>query len=62
MSFHTFEASYVLTSKYGRVVTKYVGTRPKSTKTCVWVPKVFVTMYKDPRPFGYLNAKPKPML
>jgi hypothetical protein len=35
MSFDTFEASYVLTSKSGKVVAKYVGTRPKSPKNCV---------------------------
>jgi hypothetical protein len=35
LSFKTFDAFYVLTSKSGRVVAKYVGTRPKSPKTCV---------------------------
>jgi hypothetical protein len=35
MPFHTFEACYVLTSKSGKVVPKYVDTRPRSPKTCV---------------------------
>jgi hypothetical protein len=39
ISFKTFDASYVLTNKSGKVVTKYVGGKQKSPKTCVWVPK-----------------------
>jgi hypothetical protein len=35
MLFHTFEASYVLTSKSSRVVAKYVRTRPNSPEACV---------------------------
>jgi hypothetical protein len=35
LSFKTFDASYVLTSKSGRVVAKYVGGRHKSPKTYV---------------------------
>jgi hypothetical protein len=35
LSFKTFDASYVLTSKSGRVVAKYVASRHKSPKTCV---------------------------
>jgi hypothetical protein len=48
MSFHTFDASYLLTNKYGKVVAKYVGPRHKSSKTCVWVLKVLVTNVKGP--------------
>jgi hypothetical protein len=55
ISFKTFDATYVLTNKSGKVVTKYVGGKHKSPKTCVWVPKVLV----DPRPFGYLRIRPK---
>jgi hypothetical protein len=33
-------ASYVLTNKSGKVVVKYVGGKHKSSKTCVWVPKM----------------------
>jgi hypothetical protein len=40
ISFKTFDASYVLTNKSGKVVAKYVGGKHKGSKTCVWVPKV----------------------
>jgi hypothetical protein len=49
LSFKTFDESYVLTSKSDRVVTKYVGGRYKSPKTCVWVPKVLVSNVKGPK-------------
>jgi hypothetical protein len=38
-SFKTFDASYVLTNKSGKIVAKYVGGKHKGSKTCVWVPK-----------------------
>jgi hypothetical protein len=59
ISFKTFDASYVLTNKSGKVVAKYVGGKHKSPKTCVWVPKVLVSNVKGPRPFGYLRTRPK---
>jgi hypothetical protein len=40
ISFKTFDASYVLTNKSGKVVAKYVGGKHKSPETCVWVPNV----------------------
>jgi hypothetical protein len=43
ISFKTFDASYVLTNKSGKVVAKYVGGKHKGLKTCVWVPKVLVS-------------------
>jgi hypothetical protein len=46
ISFKTFDASYVLTNKSGKVVAKYVGGKHKSHKTCVWVPKVLVSNVK----------------
>jgi hypothetical protein len=49
LSFKTFDASYVLTSKSGRVVPKYVGGRHKSPKTCVWVSKVLISNVKGPK-------------
>jgi hypothetical protein len=42
ISFKTFDASYVLTNKSGKVVAKFVGGKHKESKTCVWVPKVLV--------------------
>jgi hypothetical protein len=49
ISFKTFDASYVLTNKTGKVVAKYVGTKHKGSKTCVWVPKVLVSNVKGPK-------------
>jgi hypothetical protein len=48
ISFKTFDASYVLTNKSGKVVAKYVGGKHKSSKTGVWVPKVLVSNVKGP--------------
>jgi hypothetical protein len=49
ISFKTFDASYVLTNKSGKVVAKYVGGKHKSPKTCVWVPNVLVSNVKGPK-------------
>jgi hypothetical protein len=49
VSFKTFDASYVLTNKSGKVVVKYVGGKHKSSKTCVWIPKVLVSNVKGPK-------------
>jgi hypothetical protein len=49
ISFKTFDASYVLTNKSGKVLAKYVGDKRKSPKTCVWVPKVLVSNVKGPK-------------
>jgi hypothetical protein len=35
ISFKTFDASYVLTNKSGKVVAKYVGGKHKGSKSCV---------------------------
>jgi hypothetical protein len=35
ISFKTFDASYVLTNKLGKIVAKYVGGKHKSPKTCL---------------------------
>jgi hypothetical protein len=49
ISFKTFDASYVLTNKSGKVVAKYIGGKHKGSKTCVWVPKVLVSNVKGPK-------------
>jgi hypothetical protein len=49
ISFKTFDATYVLTNKSGKVVAKYVGGKHKSPNTCVWVPKVLVSNVKCPK-------------
>jgi hypothetical protein len=49
VSFKTFDASYMLTNKSGKVVAKYVGDKHKGSRTCVWVPKVLVSNVKGPK-------------
>jgi hypothetical protein len=49
ISFKTFDASYMLTNKSGKVVAKYVEGKHKGSKTCVWVPKVLVSNVKGPK-------------
>jgi 3D (Asp-Asp-Asp) domain-containing protein len=49
ISFKTFDASYVLANKSGKIVAKYVGGKYKGSKTCVWVPKVLVSNIKGPK-------------
>jgi hypothetical protein len=49
ISFKTFDASYIITNKSGKVVDKYVGAKHKGSKTCVWVPKVLVSNVKGPK-------------
>jgi hypothetical protein len=49
ISFKTFDASYVLTNKSGKVVAKFVGGKHKRSKTCVWVSKVLVSNAKGPK-------------
>jgi hypothetical protein len=46
---HSISVSFVLTNKSGKVVAKYVGGKHKSSKTCVWVPKVLVSNVKGPK-------------
>jgi hypothetical protein len=49
ISIKTFDASYVLTNKLGKIVDKYVGGKHKVSKTCVWVPKLLVSNVKGPK-------------
>jgi hypothetical protein len=57
ISFKTFDASFVLTKKSGKVVAKYVGGKHKSPKTCVWVPKVLVSNVKGSKTVWVLKNK-----
>jgi sugar lactone lactonase YvrE len=46
MSFHDFDASYVLMrNKPGKIIALHVGRHHKRSKTCVWVPKCLVTNF-----------------
>jgi hypothetical protein len=62
ISFKTFDASYVLTNKSGKIVAKYVGGKHKGSKTCVWYPRCLFLTWKDPKLFGYLRIRPKIVL
>jgi hypothetical protein len=62
VSFKTFDASYVLTNKSGKIVVKYVGGKHKGSKTCVWVSKVLVSNVKGPKTVWVLRTRPKIVL
>jgi hypothetical protein len=50
MSYHDFDASYVLMrNKFGRIIDLYVGPHHKKSKTCVWVLKSLVTSMRGPK-------------
>jgi hypothetical protein len=50
MSYHDFDASYVLMrNKFDKVIVLHVGPYHKRSKTCVWVPKCLVTNMKGPK-------------
>jgi hypothetical protein len=55
ISYRTFNASYVLTCKSGKIVATRVGPGHKYGKTCVWVPKSYITNLKGPNLFEYLK-------
>jgi hypothetical protein len=50
MPYHAFDETYFLIrNKFGKVIALYVGTHHKRPKTCVWVPKDFVTNVRGPK-------------
>jgi hypothetical protein len=57
ISFKTFDDSYVLIDKSGKVVAKNARGKHKSPKTCVWVPKVLVSNVKGPKTIWVLKNK-----
>jgi hypothetical protein len=59
ISFKTFDASYVLTNKSGKVVAKYVGTNTRDQRLVFGYPKFLYLMSKDPKLFGYLKSRTK---
>jgi hypothetical protein len=49
MSYHDFDASYVLMrNKLGKIIALHVEPHQKRSKTCVWVPKCRVTNLRGP--------------
>jgi hypothetical protein len=62
VSFKTFDASYVLTNKSGKVVVKYVGANTRAQSLVFGYPRCLFLTSKDPRLFGYLRTRPKLVL
>ena len=60
--FKTFDASYVLTNKSGKIVVKYVGANTRAPRLVFGYPRCLFLMSKDPRPFGCLRTRPKYVL
>jgi hypothetical protein len=48
MLYHTYDASFVLMCKNDKVVARNVGPKCKGGKTCIWVPKSYVTKLVGP--------------
>jgi hypothetical protein len=48
MLFRTFDASYVLYCKNNKIVASNVGPKCKKGKTCIWIPKTYVTNLVGP--------------
>jgi hypothetical protein len=46
--YHTYDASFVLMCKNDKVVARNVGPKCKGGKTCIWVPKYYVTNLVGP--------------
>jgi hypothetical protein len=59
ISFNTFDASYVLTNKSGKIVAKYVGANIRAQRLVFGYPRCLFLTSKDPRLFGYLRTWPK---
>jgi hypothetical protein len=59
VSFKTFDASYVLTNKSGKVVANMLGANTRGQRLVFGYPRCLFLMSKDPRPFGYLRTRPK---
>jgi hypothetical protein len=58
MLYCMFDASYVLYSKLCKVCASNVGPKCKKGKTCIWVPKSYVTNLTGPN----TSSVPKPKL
>jgi hypothetical protein len=59
MLYHTYGASYVLYYKNDKVIAKNVGPKCKKGKTCIWIPKSYMTNLVGPNKSWYLNPKLK---
>jgi hypothetical protein len=48
MLYRTYNASYVLICKHDKVVARNLGPKCKGGKTCIWIPKSYVTNLVGP--------------
>ena len=48
ISYCTFDSSYVLYCKSSKVVASHVRSKSKNGKTCIWVPKSYMTNLPGP--------------
>jgi hypothetical protein len=48
MLYHTYDASFVLMCKNDKIVARNLGPKCKRDKTCIWVPKSYVTNLVGP--------------
>jgi hypothetical protein len=48
MLYHTYDASFVLMFKNDKVIARNLGPKCKRDKTCIWVPKSYVTNLVGP--------------
>jgi hypothetical protein len=62
VSVKTFDASYVLTNKSGKIVAKYVGAYTRVLRLVFGYPRCLFLTSKDPRMFVYLRTRPKLVL
>jgi hypothetical protein len=58
MIYHTYDASFVIMCKNGKVVVRNLGPKCKRDKTCIWVPKSYVTNLVGPKK-SWVPKKPK---
>jgi hypothetical protein len=59
ISFKTFDASYVLTNKSGKIVAKLLGANTRVQRLVFGYPRCLFLTSKDPRLFGYLRTRLK---
>jgi hypothetical protein len=48
MLYHTYDASFVLMCKNDKVIARNVGPKCMRGKTCIWIPKSYVTNFVGP--------------
>jgi hypothetical protein len=62
ISFKTFDVSYVLTNKSGKIVPNMLGANTRVQRLVFGYPRCLFLTSKDPRLFGYLRTRPKIVL